>query len=231
MKSIFSVIAANTDSAVVLVHRHFDYVTKHVMAWVKDSKKVTALNYSEKLPPCIFPLSKKGCEHGWRQGKQFAEAGIEPAEIIGSFQGRGPESGVRIMEGYEEVTGKAISMDCDMAANWPVYNYDEAVEGVTDEHPAQWMNGQCDNLIIPAPESFKSRVTGLISELLGKGGVRIITTHFEICVLTHALYIEGKDLGSISETYAPQKGGGILIVRHEDGTTESYDYDADLNLL
>jgi broad specificity phosphatase PhoE len=231
MRSIIEIL--KNAAAAVVVHRHYVYTSEHALANVSGDKKLlTALNYSETLAPSLFPLSKKGIEHGWSHGRMLAEAGIKIRQMIGSCQGRGTETAVRIAEGYHEVAGEWIPTESRRTANWPTYRLDVAGHGVGDDYPAQWLNGKRPSLVGgDTPQSFKARVTGLIGELLEKGGINIIATHYEIAVLTHALYVEGEDLGTVPESYSPQNGGGVLIVKNEDGSLVAYDYGGDLNII
>jgi hypothetical protein len=232
-KSIMAVIAENSGKAMVMVQRHYSYLSGPVAArYNNDANLTMAVNISHQELPALFALDKEGVMNGWKHGELIAESGIKIEEIVGSCQGRGPESGLRISEGFHEAEGSWLPVSCDAAANWPTYSFDYIKDSMLDSYPAEWMNGQHPDLITSdTPESFKARVVGLIDQLLDKGGVRMITSHFEIIALTHSLYVEGKDLGSINEKFAPQKGGGVLVVRHEDGTVAAYDYDAGYNVL
>lgn len=238
-KSILAVIAENEGKSMVMVQRHYSYLSGPVaVRYNGDANLTMAVNISHQELPTLFALDKEGVMKGWTHGEMLHQAGIVIEEIVGSCQGRGPESGLRISEGYCEeefrVANKKawLPVSCDAAANWPTYNFEYIKDSMLDSYPAEWMNGRHSDLITSdSPQSFKARVVGLIDRLLDKGGLRMITSHFEIIALTHSLYVEGRDLGNINEVFAPEKGGGVLVIRNEDGTTSAYDYDAKYNVL
>ncbi|KKQ62230.1 MAG: hypothetical protein US81_C0001G0021 [Parcubacteria group bacterium GW2011_GWE2_38_18] len=235
-KSIFAIIAANAGAAIVLVQRHFSYLSGHTASRAIDGDDVFARNYSELEPSVLFLCDKAGIERGWQHGKAWADSGFQNVNVVASHQGRGPDSGIRISEGFHAETGLWLPVSCHRAVDYPAYNHAPALKALKedgDPMTAKWLNGKRNDLIkSDTPRSFKGRVTGFVEDLLERSeGITLISTHFELCVLIHSLYVEGKDLGEVSEAYSPQKGGGILIVRHEDGTTVSYDYDAELNVM
>jgi hypothetical protein len=226
--------AQKNSSALVMVQRHYSYLSGPTSSRATSEADLFARNYSEIEPPCLFLCDRAGIEQGWKHGRMLAEAGIEKIKIIASHQGRGPDSGLRISEGYHEATGSWIPVECHAAADYPRYNYDPCVRALQeagDAAPAQWLNGKRDDLIrTETPESFAGRVDGLIRTLLRKGGIWIVTTHFELCVLTHGIYVARSYVGNIPEDYVPIKGGGVLIMKEKSGCINSYDYGHDYEL-
>lgn len=235
MKTILDLIKENEGATVVLIHRHYSYLSGPTANRSENEADMFARNYSEVEPSVLFLCDKTGIEKGWQHGKMIAGAGLKGVNIIASHQGRGPDSGLRISEGYHEATGKWLPVSCHRAVDYPVYNYQPARQAIAedgDPMTAKWLNGQRPNLIkSDTPESFRGRVTGFVATLLKNGGITILATHFEVCVLAHSIYVAKKDLGEVSENYAPQKGGGIIIVKKTDGETVAYDYDSGLNVI
>lgn len=232
--TVMDVVLGNPDASIVMFKRHYSYLMGPIMNQCPDENSAYAGNYSEKKPSVLFLCDKAGCEMGWKHGRMLAHAGIEPVEIIGSHQGRGPHTGLLISEGYQEATGKWLSVRCHQAVDYPVYNFEpvkRCLDEIGDPFVAQWLNGDHKDLVkTDTPHSFKGRVTGFITDMLEEPGFRIITTHFELVTLVHALYVEGKDLGEVPEDWAPQKGGGVLIVKNGDDI-QAYDYDNNLNIV
>jgi len=235
MKTIFDVIKENVGAAVVLVHRHYSYLSGPTANRAEDEADLFARNYSEQEPSVLFLCDKAGIEKGWQHGKMFAEAGIKGVNIIASHQGRGPDTGLRISEGYHEATGEWLPVSCHRAVDYPLYNYLPARKAIAEDgNPmtAKWLNGQRpDQVRSDSPSSFKGRVIGFITDLLKGSGITLITTHFEICVLVHTIYVAKKDLGEVPEKYEPQRGGGVIIVKKANGKIVAYDYDSDLNVI
>lgn len=132
-------------------------------------------------------------------------------------------------------TGKWIPVKIHPAMNYMKYNYEiilPVLREVGDPFAAQWMNGQHEGLArSDTPGSFKGRVLGFLGDLLKKPGVQIVTTHFEIVALVHGIKVEGRDLGTIREDWAPKKGGGVIIIRRPDGHEKVFDYAPDLSIM
>jgi len=220
--------------SIVLFERHVSYLMEHLLARCPDKAIAYALNYSASEHPSMFLLDRKGIEHAWRQGEMLALSGLKIAEIIGSEQGRGPETGIRIAESYSEKTGSWVPFRCHPAVNYPVYNYPtllnylrETDEDDWDPMVAEWLNSKHPNLIYSdTPETFKGRVMGFLESLLRKDGLRIVTSHFENALLVHSLLVAGVDLGNIPEDWVPTKGGGVLIIKDlRNGKQQTFDYD------
>ena len=240
MKTVMDVIRQNQNASIVLVERHESYLMGPLLARVPNKLEATARNYAELEHPSTFLLDFEGINRAHKQGCRLAREGIKVEEIIGSEQGRGPDTGLRISEGYFMKTGEWIPFRCDPAINYMVYNYGPVLRllrTVGDPFVAHWLNGEYDEWDVPVVRSetryeFKKRVMRFIETLLYEPGVRIITTHFEILTLVHALKVEGKRLGLIRGDWLPEKGGGVIIVRrHNDGTEEALVYDRNLNIV
>ncbi|MBU1178218.1 hypothetical protein KJ903_03275 [Patescibacteria group bacterium] len=224
MKTVMDVIGANQN--VIMVERHGDYfmgpLIARLLAEGVPAKQVQmiayARNYSRLEPDCMFALNSTGVRISREQGAALAKAGVEIAEIIGSHQARGPDTGLFICEGYHEESGKWPPFRCHAAIDYPQYEYEvihRALCEVGDPFLAQWLNGdpRWQRVVISdTPQSFKGRVLGFIEDLfrLG-GGTRILTSHFEIVTLVHGLLVEGKQLGEFDESWAPTKNGGVIL--------------------
>lgn len=231
------VLELTPDSSVVLVERHFSYLMSPLIARCPDEAVAFARNLAELEPPVMFLLDRKGLEGAWQQGRVLAETKIAITEIIGSHQGRGPDTGLRICEAHSEITRQPMPFRCHSAVNYPIYEYEPVLKCLREmDNPdpmvAQWLNGQRPELIrSDTPSSFKGRVMGFLDDLLQQPGLRIITTHFEIVTLVHGLLIEGINLGSFPEDWAPKKGGGVIIIRKSNGEQIAYDYNPDLTII
>lgn len=234
METVMDVVVANPDASIVLVERHASYLMGPLLARCPDEYEAYARNYSEREHPSLFLLDKAGIELAWKQGRRLAQAGVNVDEIIGSEQGRGPDTGLRISEGHFMETGQWIPVRIHPAVNYMKYDYDKLLpllRTVGDPFAAQWMNGQHEGLArSDTPGSFKGRVLGFLDDLLKKSGVCIITTHFEIVALVRNIKVEGRDLGTIREDWTPKKGGGILLVRSPDGRNTAFDYMPDFTI-
>lgn len=228
----------------VLVERHGAYFIGPLIARLvsegvdpKEAELVAlARNYAELEPRCFFALSGKGVETSKKQGRLLAEAGVEITEVIGSHQGRGPDTGLFICEGGHEVTGKWWPFRCHQAIDYPIYEYSEVLRALHkdgDFFVAQWLNGEGWSRLITSdtPRSFKGRVVGFIEDLLERGGRYILTTHFEILVLVHSLFVNKRDLGAVQESWIPTKNGGVIIWKESDSELKARDYSPDLALI
>lgn len=227
-------VLAHPNASIVMVERHASYLMGPLLARCPDEMEAYARNYAELEHPTTFLLDKAGIELSWQQGRAFAEAGVKIAEIIGSEQGRGPDTGLRISEGYFMASGLWVPFRCHRMANYPTYEYEavlRCLREVGDPFVAQWLNGKHPNLVrSDTPRTFKGRIMGFIEGLFALGGFRILASHFEIVTLVHNILVEFRDLGSIREDWFPAKGGGVLIVQ-EEGFRRALDYTPDLTIV
>jgi hypothetical protein len=196
----------------VLIQRHGAYLTGHIAARLGKGNELYAANYSRKEPDCVWPLTIGAIQECHVQGKMLVEAGVQLAEIVGSHQARGPETGMRVDEGIALVGGQFSPFRCDAGVDYPVYDYEEclrALNEVGDPMVAEWLNGKRPDLIPgETPDSFLERVMTFLAGLVKQGGHKLVTTHFEILTLVHALCVDGVELGQVSETWFPVKKRG-----------------------
>lgn len=229
-------VLAHPDASIVMVHRHASYLMGPLLARCPDEMEAYARNYAELEHPTMFLLDKAGIELSWQQGWTFAEAGVEIVEIIGSEQGRGPDTGLRLSEGYHMASGRWVPFRCHRMANYPVYEYEvvlRCLREVGDAFVAQWLNGKHPGLVrSDTPKIFQGRVIGLVQELLASPGLKVVATHFELALLAHNVYVEhiGVGIGTIREDWFPTKSGGVLIME-EDGDAQAFDYTPDLTIV
>ncbi len=234
-KTVTDIVKENPNTPIVMVQRHFTYLTGHVDVWQESVNLSYARNLSDITPSVMFLCDKEGINLGWEQGKKYANAGIEISEIITSHQGRGPDSGIRIAEGIFEKTGNWIPVKPHKMADYPNYAFNSVYEclekDALDESVVEWLNGKRKELVASdTPKSFLGRVTGLVEDLLEKPGLRIISTHYELTLLAHCVYVEKKKLGEIPQGWSPVKGGGVLLVKKGE-KLEAYDYDPNLCIV
>ncbi len=228
----------------VLVQRHGAYMTGHVKARLlaegvppQDVEIILlARNYARREPDCMWPLTRVAAEECDNQGSRFAMAGMRPVEIIGSNNGRGPHTGQCISEGFSRMTdGIWIPFRCDAAVDYPVYDYDRVYDVLwtsPDFFVGEWLNGKQPDLVPgETPEKFERRVMSFIHDLLQKDGLRVVTTHFEIITLVHALCVAKQKRGEIDETWTPVKNGGVVIWKKADGVVMACDYTPDYDLV
>lgn len=227
-------VKAHPDASIVMVHRHASYLMGPLLARCPDEMEAYARNYAELEHPSTFLLDKAGIELSWQQGRAFAETGVEITDIICSEQGRGPDTGLRISEGYYTVSEKWVPVRCHPMTNYPVYEYEavlRCLREIGDPFVARWLNGKHSDLVrSDTPQTFKGRIMGFIEGLFALGGFRILASHLEIVTLVHNLLVEFRVLGSIREDWFPTKGGGVLIAQ-EDGFRQAFDYAPDLTIV
>ncbi len=236
MKTVMDVITANLKASVILAQRHYSYLMGPLLARCPDKNIAYARNYARIEPDTLFLCDEAGIKRGWEHGRQLAETGIKGIEVITSRQGRGPDSGLRVSEGFYKTTGEWLPVTTCQAVDYPVYDYDQVLHCLkTLENPdslvALWLNGQDDIIRFETPESFCGRVTGFINGLIKKPGVWVITTHFEMALLAHSIYVANKELGDIPEDWSPEKGGGVILVKNQEEELRAFDYDANYNLI
>jgi hypothetical protein len=235
MKTVMDMIQGNQEASVVLVQRHEEYLMEPLLARCPDEIDAYSRNYAQLEHPSMFLLTFQGIQRTHEQGRALARAGIQVERVTGSEQGRGPDTGLRICEGFHVESGAWIPFYTTPAVNMPAYAYQPMYDGlktIGDPVVMQWMNGQhADLALTDTPKAFRARVMGFVDEELTKPGVRIITTHFEIVTLVHAIKVDHRDLGAVREDWSPKKGGGIIIIRQPDGSEEAYVYAPDLSIV
>ena len=236
METVIDAIKKNKGSSVILVQRHYSYLMGPLLARCPDENVAFARNYSRIEPDTLFLCDKAGIMKGWEHGHQLAETGVKRIEVFASHQGRGPDSGLRISEGFHEATGQWLPVTTYQSVDYPVYDYDKVLHCLeTLENPdslvALWLNGQDDIVRFETPQSFHGRVTGFINGLINQPGVWVITTHFEMALLAHSIYVANKELGNIPEDWSPEKGGGVILIKNQEEELRAFDYSADFNLI
>ncbi|MBI2637218.1 MAG: hypothetical protein HYW81_03440 [Parcubacteria group bacterium] len=235
MRTVMDVIQENPGASVVLVQRHEDYLMEPLLARCPDQIEAYSRNYAQLEHPSMFLLTFEGIKRTHEQGRKLAQAGIQVEKVIGSEQGRGPDTGLRICEGYAMECGTWIPFTTNSAMNMTKYEYQPMYDGlktIGDPVVMQWMNGQHQDMTrADTPESFKARVMGFVNEQLAKPGVCIITTHFEIVTLVHAIKVEHRDLGTVREDWSPKKGGGVITVHKPDESEEAFVYSPDFSIV
>lgn len=242
MKSVLEILKSFPN--VVLIQRHGQYFLQPLMArLVKEGvdpgeAEMVALarNYSRVEHPSTFALNSAGIETSRKQGKMLAEAGIEIDMVYGSTQGRGPDTGLFICEGYCDVCATWLPFETIPKLDYPVYDYELLLQAFKAKEDKQmvgeWLNGKRSNLITSkSPEGFKSRIKDLVEKLLKEGGKSILTTHYEILVLAHALFVDQIDLGRVSEAWQPEKSGGVVVWIDDEDQIQGRDYDPVLKLI
>lgn len=245
MKTVMDVIQKYEN--VVLVERHGEYFMGPLIARLlaegvpPDQVEMIAYarNYARLEPDCMFALNDEGIRISREQGRLLAEAGIEIAEVIGSHQARGPDTGLFVCEGYHNQSGKWPPFRCHPAIDYPRYEYEvihRALCETGEAFVAQWLNydprWQCVTTS-DTPRSFRGRVLGFIEDIFELGGVRILTSHFEIVTLVHGYMVDGRQLRDFDDSWRPIKNGGVILWNDPaiGPELQTLDYNPDLTLI
>jgi len=218
----------------VFAHRHATYLMNPEGEYnPEDPNLLAAQNYARTYPNHNNPLDQNGRDVSVQQGEWLVEMGIRIKKMLISRQGRGPETGLYVAIGILNASGSMPSLRHSLGADYPVYRFDglkEILETIGDPFVAQWLNSKLPGRCTIDPEEYRDSVIQMIEQVLEEGGVTFIATHFECVMLTHGLFVEGKDLGEISEEWLPTKSAGVLLVK-DGNEVRGFKYDPDFNIV
>lgn len=219
----------------VFVHRHATYLMNpEGKNNPEDPYLLAAQNYARKYPDHNNPLDQNGRDVSVQQGRKLVEMGVRIKKILISRQGRGPETGLYLAIGILNASDSMSSLHHSVGADYPTYQFEglkKVIETVGDSFVAQWLNGKRPGQCTIEPEEYCGTVTQMVKQAMEEGGITFVATHFECAMLTHGLFVEGKDLGDISEEWLPTKSAGVLLVEDRVGKIYGFEYDPDFNIV
>lgn len=217
------------DGNIVIFHRHGSYVS----GYLPDRPKLElAHNYSRTWPDNLFSLDLNGIITSIRQGELLADWGIESLIWI-SDSARGIGTGIYNWQGFKNKGVLLPKPEFHPGASYPIYHFEgleELLTKVGDPLPAQHLNGQHPGLWLENPQQFKDRIVKMINEAFATEKTVFIASHWENIILVYALWVDGKDLGQVSETWAPTKSGGIVLFK-DNGVIKGLEYNPQFEIV